>query len=329
MTAREVAITNFTRSNAYAVVLGVLALFLAFAGVSLDAVAPPEGDRGLALLSPNNWFEPGGFTTFFATLSLLGLTCWALWFMTMQFNILRAYSVSFIGLFLVMTASMPTLTGALQGGALLAPVILASMMLLFSCYNSPGNSSRRVFAAFLLTSAGTLVQYGFTVYLPILFVGCTQMRVLNARNMLAAIIGIATPWWLWWAFDSAPLSPPQFLFELEGANILEALPAVAAIGLTLLVALVTGFFASAKIYSFNARARAFNGLLTVVSAVTALMLFVDFTNFIFYVTLLNALAAMQVAHYDEIYSSKRAYLFMLVLPVAYTAIFFWRVLSPV
>lgn len=325
MTAREVTITRFTLSNAYAVLLGVLALCMAFAGVSLDIAVPPEGDRGLTLPSPNNWFEPGGFATFFTTLCLLGLTCRALWFMTMQFNILRAYSVSYIGLFLVMTASMPTLTGALQGGVLLAPVILVSMMLLFSCYNSPGNSSRRVFAAFLLTSFGTLVQYGFTVYLPILFVGCTQMRVLNVRNMIAALIGVATPWWLWWAFDSTPVSTPQFLFELEGADLIEALPAVAAIGLTLLVTLVAGFFASVKIYSFNARARAFNGLLTVVSAVTALMLFVDFTNFIFYVTLLNALAAIQVAHYNEIYASKRAYLFMLILPPAYTAIFFWRV----
>lgn len=327
MTAREVALTRFTLSNAYAVVLGVLALVLAFTGISVDAVATPEGDRGLALTSPNNWFEPGGFATFFVTLCLLGLTCWALWFMTMQFNILRAYSVSHIGLFLVMTASMPTLTGALQGGTLLAPVMIVSMMLLYSCYNNPGTSSRRVFAAFLLTSCGTLVQYGFTVYLPILFVGCAQMRVLNVRNMLAGLIGIATPWWLWWAFDGTPLTSPQFLFELEGADIIEALPSVAAIGLTLLVGVVTGFFASAKIYSFNARARAFNGLLTVVSLVTALMLFVDFTNFIFYVTLLNALGAIQIAHYDEIYASKRAYLFMLVLPVAYTAIFIWRVVA--
>ncbi len=327
MTFREAVITRFTLSNAYTVLLAVVALVMAFAGVSMDVVSPPEGDRGLAIASPNEWFDPDGFATFFATLCLLGCACWALWFMTMQFNILRAYSVSYIGLFLVMTASMPVLTGALQGGALLAPVVLCSMMLLYSCYNAPGNTSRRVFAAFLLTSAGTLVQYGFTVYLPILFVGCTQMRILNLRNIVAALVGIATPWWLWWAFDYGPVTSPQFIFELEAADLLEALPAVAAIGLTLLVALFAGFFASAKIYSFNARARAFNGFLTVVSVLTAVMLFVDFTNFIFYVTLLNALAAIQVAHCNEIYITRRVYLLMLLLPVAYTAIFIWRVVT--
>ena len=328
MTAREVAITHFVRSNACAMLLGLLALVLTFVGVSFDAVTVPDGNRGLAFASPNSWFAPDSTVAFLFNLSLLGLTCWAMWFMTMQFNILRAYSVSYIGLFAVMTAAMPMLSGALQGGTLLAPVMLCAMMLLYSCYNSPDTSSRRVFMAFFLVSSGTLVQYGFTVYLPILLVGCAQMRVLNMRSIIAGVIGTATPWWLWWAFAGTPLNTPQFVFELESTSLLEALPSVAAIGVTLSVAFIAGFFASAKIYSFNARARAFNGLLSVVLAVTALMLFVDFTNFIFYVTLLNALAAMHVTHFDEIYADKRAYLLMLMLPPAYTAIFLWRVASP-
>lgn len=324
----EHRLTASIASTPIAVLIGAAALVaipFAFTG---HALIPVLGNRGLAAPSPNLWLAASPAIALLVNLLALAVTAAIMAFANGRFSILRSYSLTFVSLFLVMTAATPSVACTFEGGALLAPVILLSMTALFSTYQKPAKTGM-VFIAFLLPSAGTLVQYGFAIFIPVLLIGCAQMRVMNARSLMAALIGIATPWWLWWAFADVPtLHTPDFIYIFdtpEAAN--RSLPLMCTLGLTVATALVCAAANSLKILSFNARARAINGLLTIITIITLVMFFIDFTNLVFYITLMNVVVAFQVGHFFALYAARRSYLLMISLFVAYAAMFGWRLLT--
>lgn len=316
-------------STPVAVILGGAALMALPLAYGHHGLIPLLGNRGLAGPSPNLWFSGAPLNAMLANMLALVITAVLMAAVNSRFTILRSFSVTFVSLFLVMTAATPSVACTFEGGALLAPVILLSMAALFACYHRPDRTGL-VYLAFLLPAAGSLVQYGFAIYLPVLLIGCAQMRVLTPKACMAALLGIVTPWWLWWAFARHPqLRMPEFMFLFdspEAAN--RSLPLMCTMGLTILTALITGSANFLKIFSFNARARALNGLLTIVTLTTLVMFFVDFTNLVFYITLLNVTVAFQVGHCFALFARKRSYLLVMGLVAAYMGMFTWRMLTP-
>lgn len=286
--------------------------------------------RGFALPSPAAWLfgHPAGSLA--VNVTLLGACAALMAVVNSSYNIVRSFSLTFVGLFLLMTAASPSAAARFTGGTLLAAAALLGMLLMYSVYNRPKHSSRRVFLVFLMFSALGLTQYGALVYIPVFFMGIGQMRVLNMRTSLAALLGTVTPLWLWWAFwpgEFPLLHAPQLDNPFATLSLNERLHFFAAVAVTLFTGLIMGSFNLVRIFSYNAKARALNGLLTVTGVITGLAALVDWSNMTFYIPLLNVCVAFQAGHFFHICMRNRwGYASVLVLVAVYSGLWVWSLL---
>lgn len=331
MTHNEVKLTLFVKSHTMAVILAVVGFILIIRAFIAGEI--PDGigiGRGLSLPSPAEWLAGHPAESFGLNLVALILTATMMIWLNSAFNILRSYSVTFVGLFIVMTAAMPVEACAFNGASILALTIMTATGIIISTYSSPA-LSKRIFLIFMLISAGALIQAAFVPYIAVFFIAMAQMRVIRARTITAAILGIVTPVWLLWAFG--PWEWPHFTMP-QFTDIYSSLPTDriilmwCSVGLSLVSGTVLGTINLIKIFSYNAKARAINGLLTAVAVTTAILCFADYTNMPVYIILLNACTAFQAGHFTAIYERKRGYLPMLILPVLYTAIALAPVFMP-
>ncbi|MBD5317516.1 MAG: hypothetical protein HDS11_07605 [Bacteroides sp.] len=315
-----------------AVLLAVVAALLLWLAGSLGSdVVISAAARGFALPSPNLWFagEPAA-ASWTNILLILAISTAMIW-INGRYNILRSFSVTFVGLFLLMMAALPDVTLGFQGGTLLALAVLTGISLFYSSYNTPNRGSKRFFLTFAILAAGGLFQYGFAVFIPVFIIGLSQMHALRLRTLLAALLGIITPLWLWWGITPGEFPMPripQLDNPFEALGLYERIRFISTVGVTLFAGLILGSYNLVKIYSYNARGRALNGLLTLVSVITGVACVVDWTNVAFYVTLLNVCVAFQAGHFFHInIKSRTGYVTMLVLAVIYTSLGIWSLIG--
>ena len=283
--------------------------------------------RGFALESPSQWLFGHPLSSFVTNICVLIATAATMAWINNQYNILRSFSVTFIGLFLLMNAATPAVSTRFAGGTLLALIVMVAMLMMYSVYNSPRRGAKRIFLVFLLLAAGALTQYGFMVYIPVFIMGIGQMRAVKFRTLTAAALGIVTPLWLWWALWPDGFPTPQ-VPELDNPfatlELSDRIHFFATIGVTLFTGLILGAFNLMKIYSYNAKSRALNGLVTVIGVITCVSALVYWTNMPFYVPLLNVCVAFQAGHFFHISIKYRwGYLTMLLLCVIYTGLWIW------
>lgn len=136
-----------------------------------------------------------------------------------------------------------------------------------------------------------------------LMFGLPSMKVFRLKALIAALLGMLTPWWILfcigfpvkpdfnWHFSAAIFStiPRWQLIHLLVAAALSIAVGMSLTGVNML-----------RIISANSRIRSTNGLLVLMSAVTTVLLFVDSDNFPAYLTLINILAAFQLGHFLHI-----------------------------
>lgn len=287
--------------------------------------SPAPGSPGLWLTGPDRWISDPGLSWIIS----VAASC-AIGFMmalvNRVFNLLRTVSVAFVGYFMVMQAATPTALTGFDGGELLAMMALVGMALLYSVYQEP-RMTQRIFLLFFLLAAGSVVEYGFALYIPVFLLGGYQMRVLVPRVVIAAVVGLVTPVWILWGFgviDPARLIIPAMPDPASIFSRPEAIPQAVSVGLTLIAGLYFGSANIIKVIALNARSRAFNGLLSAIGVFTGLLCILDFTNVAFYVTLLNACTAMQAGLYMKLYATRRAYAPVLAVLACYVAVFIWH-----
>lgn len=324
MTRPEQRLTDFLRSRGFAWLLTAVAI--ATACVSYMRPMPDTpADMGLWLPSPGLWFGDRT-TSFLCALAGSLATGMAMIAVNRIFNLLRTVSVLFAGLFMLLQSSTPTELTRFSGAPLLALVTLISMTALYASYQAPYNT-RRVLLIFMLLAGGSMCQYGFVPYFAVALIGCSQMRLLTFKGLLAALMGIVAPLWCCWAFGIIdpgalrlpPLPDPHLFFSLPVAPKLTV-----AVAVSLTAGLVCGSLNLMKVISMNARTRAMHGFLAVAGIATGVLCIVDFNNVIFYAGLLNVCTAFQVAFTVRLYSQRRAYIAVLTLGTRCLACILWN-----
>ena len=103
------------------------------------------------------------------------------------------------------------------------------------------------------------------------------------------------------------------------------LPFYAAVAVTIVCGGLLGMFNLIKIYSYNARARANNGFITLSAVVTVALIFADSANAVAYVPLLNVCAAIQTGLFFSINNHRKSYIGIFVVLAAYAALYCWNV----
>lgn len=328
MTSGELKFTRIIRSRGIAFLIAIASIVMTIQAWELGKVSPIKSDMSLVLPAPCEWLEDSWISMWVNVVLLLGITALMV-AINRSTNLLRTISVFFGAFFLLSTASTPIVAGQLSASAPLALIVILCMWVMFSIY-SVRASSRRVFLVFFLLSIGSLIQYAFLLYVPVFVIGLGQMRILKFKKLIAALLGLITPPWIIYGLGIVPLpslpvfffTPPTLLMGMEGAW-----PFITTVVFTLVIGFLTGTINLLKIIGFNAQARAYNGLMMLISISTGIFAIINFTNLPFYVTLLNACVAFQIGHFFRITVMKRGYIFIVACMIIYVALYSWTILS--
>ncbi len=304
--------------------LAVAALYVVLSG-GLNNILPSVGDQGICLPSVARW----GLSRWWS----LGLNIAAnagimvlMVVINKTFNVLRAMTWLEVGLFGIMQAAVPRELTSLNSGSIVCLTVAMCVFLMFSCYGSP-QRVRTVFLAFLLLSLGTATQYCFALYVVVFWLMLAQMRIFSLRVFSASVLGIATVWILLFGFGiigPSDLHLPHITGVLEAIDLRSAIYLLAVVGITSLILTVTFMLNVFKTIAYNARARAYNGALTVLSAVTVAAMAADYDNLLAYLPLLNFCAAYQITHYFVNHRYDRQYIAILAVAGIYIALYLWR-----
>lgn len=244
-------------------------------------------------------------------------------------NILRAVTYLDVGLVALMQAAVPVALDGLNGGLIVASVMLVCMHRMFEAY-ADGHDLRGVFLSFFLLSAGASMEYAFVLFIPALWLMLAQMRIFTVRAVLASLMGIVTPWILLFGFGLISLDDmalPHIRSIFSVSQWLERPVLItAAAGFTASLLIGSVMLNVLKTIAYNARARAFNGALNLISAFTILAMVIDFGNLGAYLPLLNVCAAYQLTHYLVNYRYERQYLAVLAIAAVYILSFLWQII---
>ncbi|MDE5784923.1 MAG: hypothetical protein K2H98_00160 [Duncaniella sp.] len=257
-----------------------------------------------------------------SALLLLAVTV-IMYYINRRFNILRSTRIVYAGLFMLMCGASPAPDNESALSALLAIAMLTSLSVFYSLYHRPRNR-RKVLLISVMLGIVALLHRAAVLYLPVLILGLTQMRIFNIRSLAALFIGLLTPAWILWAIFDA-----DFTFSLSVWNESPwkffSSPAMWQPFAAAIVALLTGFIMGMmvliKVFTLNARARALNGFLALMAVASGLFIIADYENIYFYLTLLNALVAFQIAHFFRLNRHRSGYLSVTLLILLYAAIY--------
>lgn len=305
---RAITITNVLHSRGFALLLALAVTVALTVYYHTDTIITLSGDRGLVLPSANLWVVPGPLNFWLAMLAG-GIVVLFMVLLNKFYNILRSMTSLYISFFALMQLATPSLTVQLCTGPILALAATGSMMLLFGHYSSP-MASRHVFLVFAIFSFLSATQYCYALYVPVLVFWLWQMRILNGRTLVAAFLGLVTPWWLLFGFGiitPAQVHLPRFesvlLYNLSDALLMFV--TVVFTGLLLVTVLLLNIF---KTIAYNARSRALNSSLTGVALFTLVAMMADYGNAAAYIPLLNVCAALQAAHYFSAHKAEKSYI---------------------
>ena len=272
----------------------VMMAWLADWGGDVPAV---EGDRGIIVSSANMWIGDRAVSCAVAT-ALTLLSAAGMLLLSRTFNLLRTVSQLDCTFFLCLSLTMPALLCGLTTGAVMLPVILLCLFLLYSAYAN-GKVMQRIFLLFALLSTGLMSQYSYGVYIPVFLLGLGQMRIFSMRSVLAAVFGLVTPWWIVFGLGIADVSQLHIPEAVMPFASLDAAGVAHLIGVTVFgVLLLLGAWSLnfMKMLSYNAHLRAYNGTLSMLGLFTVTALVADFTNIYAYIPVLFALTAFQLCH---------------------------------
>lgn len=324
MRAAEVKISRFLNSRPFAILTVLIGLILASVGAEQSAYTPGLADGGFVFPSPDVWFHVGTVRVVLNILLLI-VNILLLAEINRSFNLLRTSSLLFLAVFSIMECATPSIVGELTSALLLNIIVLGIIATFYTLYQQP-NLTRRIFLVYFIMSALCMCDYIYVIYIIAFLPAFSQMRVSSPRMFLAALIGIVTPWWIVWGAGMMPESTPHMpdmstLFDANNGNPQERIITIVTVGITVIFCFLLSVINMVKIYAYNAKSRAFGGLLTILSLITALATLVNFANATHYLSLLNCFTAVQFGLFFRSNENRRAYLLVILIMAVYISLF--------
>lgn len=321
--ATFVRLTRSIHSRGVAILMALIVLIGAWMCYATGDFTVISGDCGCIFPSANGWI-PWPAVDLAVNLGIICAICAAMITLNRVYNILRSMTMVYVTFFLAMQMGTPELLVQFFSGPLVALVTMGCAVVLFSTYKRPVSSTRRVFLIFFLLSLGATVQYCYMLLIPVFLLGCVQMRVFRPRGMVAALLGLVTPWWIILGFGivrPSDIHPPQFHSIFTEFAPEDAVLLLVSVGLTVFIALSGMVLNILRTIAYNARTRAYNGFLNILTLVTVMGLCLDYTNLVSYVPLLDCCAAFQAAHYFGPRRFERSWMLILGIILAYIVLY--------
>ena len=292
------------------------------------SVEPVATDGGFIFPAAGTWIADRRLSMW-AGVALSVLSAVFIGYINKGFNVIRHITWLFAGFYVFMLGAFPSVMGQLYGGNVMCAAVLLAIIPLFSSFQNP-KATREIFLAFFILSLGSLTCVSEIGIMALFAVGCVQMQCLKFKGILAMLVGIAVPYWL--AFGSGAPEPAGILMP-EFTGIFQSVPtgkslAMLAYGLlTMSLGALAGILNLVKVYSYNARTRAYNGFFLVLFLGSCILALADYGRFAVYLPLVCMGSAFQLGHFFVINSHRRAYIPMLVIIAMYIATYWWAILA--
>lgn len=305
----ETAISRLTTSPLATIVLLLASLLILWSGSQFTPLEQTPQIGGL--LSDRSVFgiDSSWLCALVAT-GVMALIVSVVQLVNRTFNILRTNSSLCVGLTMLLCASMPGALGLQITGLMLCGVLILALTVMYTAYHRR-QANRRIFLVFALLSFGACYQWVFAMFVPIMFVATAQMRCLNFRSILAALLGIITPIWILWGFDIFPLlkvNPLQIdWIDVDTLSQMPPRELVALCGMSVF-ALLTTLINTIGVFGLNAQTRAFNGILATFTLWILISMIADCGHFEVYMASLATFTAMQLTLLQSLYQRRRAYI---------------------
>lgn len=240
-----------------------------------------------------------------------------------MYNFVRAYTLSYASVFLLLQLGNPMVSGFFYVGTALCLVLMGASFVMMSEYQNKQHSQRSVFIAFALISFCCMFHYSFIFLVPVMLIGFIQMRAMNLRGIIAMLMGLVTPYWI--AIGTGLVDPRTFVLPQVSTIftevVSETLPHVDVATAAVLAVLTMALTAINLFTTFNYRLqiRLYNAFFAVLAVLAIVAMCVDYNHVVTYVPVLNLSLAVQTAHTFTISNSPHRYLLVVLLIVGSAA----------
>lgn len=324
MLTRNSYLANTILGGSAGLVIGILIYAaMTWGAISVMQAAPLEGCAGVCFPSPNLWGLPP-YVSFGVSAALTCLCVLLSISLNTRFTLIPGTSVLYASLYLLAAGSVPWVAPRLSSAIILLLGTLVCTHLLFSLYGRR-NASQGMFVIFSTLAWGAMIQYAFIMLMPIFMLGAIFLGVFRLREIVGALLGIVTPFWI--VLGLGIVSPHSFTLPTltnlftgytDPGPLFFMMLGQAFTALLLLVLTASNALVPPTTGQQHRSCIAFMNLLGI--AMVWFMLF-DYTNLLAYTSVLAFCLGFQAARYAAIPRHRFAYLPTLIAIPAYIAIY--------
>ena len=284
-----------------------------------------NANSGIVTPSANLWIE-SSYVSMLVNVGLILTTAVMMLILNQRYNLLGTVSTLEATIFFPMCMATPDLLVQLSTGILLCIILILCLFLLYDTYGNR-NRTGNIYLIFLLLSGMTVTQYCYALYIPVFILGLGQMRIMGFKTLLAALLGIVSPWWVMLGCGIAGTDDIRFpelesLFASVGLN--DTLHVFAAVAVTAVIAMVSWSANFMRMLSYNAHKRAYAGSITLVTLFTIIITLADYPNVCAYLPVLCMCAAYHFTNYIARQQRQVQIPAVATIDAIYAAIYLWR-----
>lgn len=284
-----------------------------------------NADSGIVTPSANLWIQ-SPYASMLVNVGLILVTAVLMLIINQRYNLLGTVSTLEATVFFAMCMATPDLLVQLSTGILLCITLMLCLFLLYDTYGNPRRTGN-IYLIFMLLSGMTVMQYCYALYIPVFIIGLGQMRIMGLKSLLAALLGIISPWWVMFgcgivSTDDIRFPELESLFASVGLN--DTLHVFAAVAVTAIVAVMSWGANFMRMLSYNAHKRAYAGSITLLTLFTIIVTLADYPNVCVYLPVLSMCAAYHFTNYIARQQRQVQIPAVATIVVLYIAIYLWR-----
>lgn len=296
----------------------------------------------LTLVPAGRSYEPGGVVAGASQFSDKAGTLWTcanvaaaaisvmmLWMLNRWYFITHSTSKIYEGLYVLGLASVPALCVGLSSGVVMSMALIFCVLMLYTIYQRQ-SGTRRIFLVFFIIATGSIFDYAYAGFIVPMLLGCGQMRCMSLRSLLAAGMGVATPLWIGWGFgwiDVSAINAPTITLPSPGTMSAQPVPVLILAACAWVVTTVLTVINTMTIYGHNAKTRANNGVLALLSVWTVVAMLIDTVHLMSYLPILIAMMSVQTALCFSLRRNSRGYIAVAAVIIMMISCAIWQLVS--
>lgn len=291
----------------------VMSAIIAASSSAVDHVIPGQG----IFFSISDHIADAPQLSMFINLTLVSVIGVLMLLLNKYFSFVRGMTSVLASAYFLLTLANPLTSHILQAGTALTLIVAVGAFYLFSSYMNQ-HAQRSIFLTFAIITTCAMFQWAFVLLLPAFFLGFVNMRIMNVKGFMAALIGIFVPFWIVLGLGIASINdfkPFVINSAWESLDISQMRMLVVNVAVTAIVTIALTVINLMTIISYRRQLRVYNAFFMVVGILTIIAMCIDYRDMYIYLPMLNLTLAVQLAHTVTIAQYTRRYIIVAVLIV--------------